>query len=211
MPRLRRVELAGRNGRARTHRGRTGPRPGANRRRAGWGRTDTAEPDRAGGGPTPAGRDRRARPGARRRARRRDRSSSLGGEPGIGKSTLLLQAAAGIAGGSGRGRWFGRGSRAVRDGGGVDRPGPPAGRAARAPRPARPANGSTSSPRARSSGSSSLPRTGRRPWSSWTRSRPPPSTSSTDRPAASDRSASRRSGSWSWPRARVSRSCSSAT
>ena len=54
----------------------------------------------------------------------------LGGEPGIGKSTLLLQAAAGI---DRRSRWLGRGSRAVCHRGGVGRPGPPARRAARPP------------------------------------------------------------------------------
>ena len=132
----------------------------------------------------------------------------LGGEPGIGKSTLLLQAAAGIAKGPGRTPMAGevacctpREESPARSG---------CGRAPRPPR-GRPANGSTSSPRARSSGSSSSPRSGRRPWSSWTPSRPPPSTSSTGRPGASGRSASRRFGSWSWPRARVSRWCSSVT
>ena len=46
-----------------------------------------------------AHRRRRARPGARGRSRRRARSSLLAGEPGMGKSTLLLQALGRMAAG----------------------------------------------------------------------------------------------------------------
>ena len=82
-------------------------------------------------------RDRRARPGPGRRARARARSILLGGEPGIGKSTLLLQAAAGLARGAGRiGRvLYATGEESAG-------PGPPAGGAPRAARRRRPATAS---------------------------------------------------------------------
>ena len=63
----------------------------------------------------------------------------LGGEPGIGKSTLLLQVAAGIAAGGA--------TRPLRDRRGVDRPGPAAGRPPRADRGAGRRTRSGSSPR----------------------------------------------------------------
>ena len=75
----------------------------------------------------------------------------VGGEPGIGKSTLLLQAAAGLA------RADGGGTRALRDRRGVAGPGPAARGAARAARAGRRGSGSGSSPSTTSGGSSRSP------------------------------------------------------
>ena len=92
----------------------------------------------------------------------------LGGEPGIGKSTLLLQAAAGVAASGGA-------TRPVRDGRGVGGPGPAAGRPARAARRRRGATRSASWPRPASGGSSDLRPRDRPGCSSSTPSRPSPS------------------------------------
>ena len=126
----------------------------------------------------------------------------LGGEPGIGKSTLLLQAAAGRSAAAGR---------PVRDRRGVGGPGPPAGGRLGllgAPAGARDRGPRGARHRAHRRG---RPTASARRSSSSTRSRPPRSTSSTARPAASARCARRPSGSWTSPRARGSRSSSSGT
>ena len=92
-------------------------------------------------------RHRRAGSCPRRRASSRDRSILVGGEPGIGKSTLLLQVAAGVGP-----------PGPVRDRRGIGRPGPPARRPARASWPGHPARPIAGPCRARHrSGSSRWP------------------------------------------------------
>ena len=128
----------------------------------------------------------------------------LGGEPGVGKSTLLLQAAAGVAAGRSRSVLYATGEESA------------AQVRLRASRlgllggPAADGVHVVAETRRRADRRARAGQPGRTSWSS-IRSRRRRSTSSTARPAASARSGSRRSASWSWPRARGSRSSSSAT
>ena len=93
----------------------------------------------------------------------------VGGEPGIGKSTLLLQAAAGLTRG-GLGVLYATGEESAGAGAPPRRPGSGSWRA-------RPPTGSVSWPSTTSGGSSRLPAPNGRRSSSSTRSRRPPSTS----------------------------------
>ena len=185
VPRLRRLEHAwsrrsSASRRARSADGRSGRRVGRRSPTglAGHRRRGPAAPAASGSASSTASSAAGSCPG---------RSSCSAASPGIGKSTLLLQAAAGLTRGTGR-----RCARPVRHGRGVARPGP----AAR--RPPRPAGGSVgatasgSSPSTTSAGSWRSPAPSDPGWSSSTRSRRRRSTSSTGRPGASARSANRR-------------------
>ena len=182
VPRLRRVEQPGRDASSASRRARSASAarvPGA-----ASAPTASADIGERTGPRLPVGHRRaRSRPG------RRARPGSLvllGGEPGIGKSTLLLQAAAGVAGRRAAARVL------YAIGRGVGRPGPAARGAARpARRAGRRAASEVLAETRRRADRRARPRATAGAASSSIRSRPRPSTSSTGRPGASARSASR--------------------